>query len=57
MHCTTCDSFVTADFVRVFGTNDGQVFACPSCASMTDVTDGAAVERPMGDTRANGESG
>ena len=44
MRCTTCDPFVTADFVRVFGTNDGRVFACPNCASMTAVTDGAAAD-------------
>lgn len=47
MHCTTCDSFVTADFVRVFGTGDGRVFACSNCTSMAAVADGAATDASM----------
>jgi hypothetical protein len=55
MRCTTCDAFVTADFVRVFGTNDGRVFACPNCASMTSVADGAAVD-PSAEDRRQGDA-
>ena len=29
--CKNCESFVTTDFVRVFGTNDGDVFGCADC--------------------------
>ncbi|WP_255518445.1 MULTISPECIES: hypothetical protein [Haloferax] len=34
------------DFARVFGTNDNQVFACPECATMSEITEmGAAAGR------------
>lgn len=40
---------MTDNFARVFGTNDNQVFACPSCASMSEITEfGAAAYGPAG---------
>jgi predicted RNA-binding Zn-ribbon protein involved in translation (DUF1610 family) len=44
-HCQNCGGFVTPDFVRVFGTNDGSVLACPNCASMGSIMDGGAAGR------------
>lgn len=32
-HCTYCDSFVSREFVRVFGDRDGRVYACPNCTA------------------------
>ncbi|SDQ74328.1 DUF7563 family protein [Halopelagius longus] len=40
--CNNCDEFVTRDFVRVFGDEDGRVFGCPSCATTADLHAGAA---------------
>lgn len=38
--CNTCDGLVTMDFVRVFGTNDGQVYACPNCSTQAELYNG-----------------
>lgn len=40
--CNNCGAFVTPDFARVFGDNDGEVFGCLECQTATDVKDGAA---------------
>jgi hypothetical protein len=32
-HCTYCDTFVSTDFVRVFGDENGRVYACPNCTA------------------------
>lgn len=32
--CHNCGSFVTSEFARVFGNNDGDVFGCPECMSL-----------------------
>jgi hypothetical protein len=29
--CKNCESFVTTDFARVFGNNDGDVVGCADC--------------------------
>lgn len=29
--CPTCNRYVTADYVRVFGDNDGEIDSCPNC--------------------------
>jgi hypothetical protein len=39
--CQSCGGFVTKDFARVFGTNDGEVYACPDCATMVELADDA----------------
>jgi hypothetical protein len=31
--CTYCDAFVSTDFVRVFGDENGRVYACPNCTA------------------------
>jgi hypothetical protein len=46
-HCRNCGGFVTPDFVRVFGTNDGTVLACPACAPMGRIMDGVAAGRSV----------
>lgn len=40
--CYRCGSFVTTDFIRVFGTNDGEVHRCPECASFKELIEGQA---------------
>jgi hypothetical protein len=42
--CNECGGFVSKDFVRVFGANDGDVFACPDCSTTTNLVHGAAAE-------------
>lgn len=45
--CLSCDSFVTADFARVFGDNDHEVHACPDCCTQTNLMSGeGAKPRP-----------
>ncbi|WP_255151313.1 DUF7563 family protein [Halorarius halobius] len=41
-YCETCGGPVTDDFVRVFGTDDGEVFACLDCATMREIAAGGA---------------
>jgi len=43
--CAGCGAFVTDRFVRVFGTNDGRVWACLDCATFTEIRHGAAATR------------
>lgn len=31
--CQYCESFVSKEFIRVFGDHQGQVFACPNCTA------------------------
>jgi hypothetical protein len=47
MHtCANCGSFVTADFVRVFGTEDDRVFGCPQCSNMRELMRGLGARVP-----------
>ncbi|WP_162562302.1 DUF7563 family protein [Salinigranum rubrum] len=51
MHtCTNCNSFVTPDFVRVFGTEDDRVFGCPHCANMRELMQGLGARNPEENT-------
>lgn len=44
-HCHNCGSHVTADFARVYGDNDGNVYACPRCVrAIAELRDGAAAD-------------
>lgn len=39
-HCRECDSHVSKAFARVFGhPKTGEVVACPSCTSWTDMNE------------------
>ena len=40
--CKNCECFVTPDFARVFGNNDGEVFRCADCAAFRELTMGAS---------------
>lgn len=40
--CNQCGAFVTNDFIRVFGTNHGTVYACIDCTSNTELVNGKA---------------
>lgn len=35
-----CGSFVTADFVRVFGNNHDRVYGCPDYTTYADLIEG-----------------
>jgi hypothetical protein len=38
--CKNCESFVTADFARVFGDNEGEVFGCADCTPFRELMTG-----------------
>lgn len=38
--CNECGNHVTADFHRVFADNEGVLYGCPECMSMTDIKNG-----------------
>lgn len=40
--CKGCGGFVTRDFIRVFGTNEREVFACPECVGFSGLDRGEA---------------
>lgn len=40
--CLACGSFVTPEFVRVFGSNDGELFGCPACPEYVELFEGRA---------------
>jgi hypothetical protein len=42
--CRNCGSFVTPRFVRVFGTNDSQLHACPDCAPVGELMEGKGAQ-------------
>lgn len=44
--CNNCGAFVSGEFVRVFGSNDSQVYACLDCAVSPDLHAGEAANRP-----------
>lgn len=45
--CENCKSFVTSNFVRVFGDNEGCVHGCPECMDLSRLNKGqAAVSSP-----------
>ncbi|MGM0590677.1 MAG: DUF7563 family protein [Halobacteriota archaeon] len=46
-HCTYCNTFVSHDFVRVFGDESGRVLACPNCAAKAGISETIA-ERKAG---------
>lgn len=39
--CDNCGTFVTPDYARVFGDNDGVVHGCPECMALRYITDRA----------------
>jgi len=38
--CQSCGTYVTKQFVRVFGANDGSVYGCLNCLTLRDLRDG-----------------
>lgn len=43
-NCQRCGSFVSTDFIRVFGGNDGELFGCIECAAVIELYEGNAAE-------------
>lgn len=41
-HCESCGEWVSTDFARVFGDEDGTVDACLNCETQVRIRDGAA---------------
>lgn len=41
--CANCESYVTRDFIRVFGV-DGDVYGCPHCTTYSELQDGSGAE-------------
>lgn len=39
-NCQNCEAFVTADFARVFGDNEGEVYRCTECTSFRELISG-----------------
>lgn len=42
--CENCGEYVTKQFIRVFGANDGSVYACTNCTTGRDLRNGAGAE-------------
>lgn len=38
--CQNCGHYVTKQFVRVFGANDGSLYGCLSCLTLRDLREG-----------------
>ncbi|MGM0604954.1 MAG: DUF7563 family protein [Halobacteriota archaeon] len=38
--CQNCGSYVTRQFVRVFGANDGSLYGCLHCLTLRDLREG-----------------
>lgn len=55
-HCQRCESHVSAGFRRVAGDEDGQVHACPQCATGAMLRNGAGAD-PDFEARAPGGAG
>lgn len=41
--CQACGANVSRRFIRVFGNNDGTVYACRECATWEGIKDGAGI--------------
>ncbi|UWG48776.1 Zinc finger protein [Halanaeroarchaeum sp. HSR-CO] len=44
--CNSCGGFVTPDFVRVFGSEEGEIYGCPDCVPNTALYGGVAARGP-----------
>jgi len=42
--CKNCGEYVTKQFVRVFGANDGSVYGCMNCSTGRDLREGAGTQ-------------
>lgn len=40
--CWNCDGHVTAQFARVMGDNDDEVYMCPNCCGFRELSNGAS---------------
>jgi len=46
--CEGCGAFVSSDFARVMGDNDGNVHGCLECADRTAIRDSGVVTESAG---------
>jgi len=44
LQCEACNGDVSSSFARVFGSQDGTVYACPDCETMESIKNGAATD-------------
>ncbi|MFW6321580.1 MAG: DUF7563 family protein [Halohasta sp.] len=42
--CNNCGSYVTKQFVRVFGANDGSVYGCMNCSTGRELREGGGTQ-------------
>jgi hypothetical protein len=49
--CQSCGNHVSRDFARVFGNNDGEVWACRDCTTATAIRGGATRSEDADGTR------
>jgi len=42
--CNNCGSYVTKQFVRVFGANDGSVYGCMNCSTGRQLREGGGTQ-------------
>lgn len=42
--CENCGEYVTKQFVRVFGANDGSVYGCMSCSTGRQLREGGGTQ-------------
>lgn len=42
--CKNCGEYVTKQFIRVFGANDGCVYGCMNCSTGSELRDGGATQ-------------
>lgn len=45
--CNKCGGFVTRNFVRVFGSNEEEVYACPNCSSLSELMERGGAEQEL----------
>ncbi|MRW79477.1 hypothetical protein GJR98_01920 [Haloferax sp. MBLA0077] len=43
--CNHCEAFVSRNFIRVFGDDQGNVYACPSCSANAGISQVSAERR------------
>jgi len=44
--CNNCGSYVTKQFIRVFGSNNGELYGCMNCMTGRQVRDGETSVHP-----------
>jgi len=54
--CQNCGEYVTKQFVRVFGANDGSLYGCMNCSTGRELRDGGGKQPVISGCQTVGES-